>query len=201
MNNISSLDWFPVVRCGDDLVAPRSAATWFGGDHDPDDNGQTASGVPTKGNPTLLGCALPLAGYGLKSLAGTPLPMMAFGLHHDGASNPSGAWVEVTYDARTLTLPVIDLGPSLRTRHGIDLTVAAFKHFAGNLSQGVIMVSYRLKRGALYLPVGAAVSAAQPTPQAAGTAASTTKGDSGGSDGAFGIGKLIASPTREGGVA
>ena len=55
-----------------------------------------------------------------------------------------------------LTLPVIERGLALRTRHGIDLTVAAFKHFAGSLSQGVIMVSYRLKRGALYLPKGAA---------------------------------------------
>ena len=41
---------------------PQAAATWFGGDDDPEDNGQTASGVPTKGNPTLLGCALPLNG-------------------------------------------------------------------------------------------------------------------------------------------
>jgi hypothetical protein len=155
---LSSLDWFPVVRDGDDLLVPRAAATWFGGDSDPGDNGQTASGVPTRGHPALLGCALPLAGYGLASLRGTPLPMMAFGLHHDGSPNPDGAWVEVSLLSTlnpqlstALTLPVIDLGPSLRTRHGIDLTVAAFKHFAGNLSQGVITVSYRLKRGALYL--------------------------------------------------
>src|SRR5437763_6041987 len=87
MTSLSSLDWFPVVRNGDDLLVPRAAATWFGGDADPGDNGQTASGVPTKGNPTLLGCALPLAGYGLKSLRGAPLPMMAFGLHHDGSPN------------------------------------------------------------------------------------------------------------------
>jgi len=153
---LSSLDWFPVVRQGDDLVVPRTVATWFGGDHDPEDNGETASGVSTKGNPTLLGCALPLAGYGLKSLRGTPLPMMAFGLHHDGSPNPEGAWAEVTCGLLTLNLPVIDLGPSLRTRHGIDLTVAAFKHFAGDLSQGVITVSYRLKRGALYLKTPAA---------------------------------------------
>ena len=185
---LSALPWFPVIRNGDDLVVSRAAATWFGGDSDPGDNGQTASGVPTKGNPSLLGCALPLAGYGLQSLHGTPLPMMAFGLHHNGSPNPDGAWVEVTMlgDGRSeiadrpepfrqadgpepveglpssnselraaLLLPVIDLGPSLRTRHGIDLTVAAFKHFAGDLSQGVITVSYRLKRGALYLPKGA----------------------------------------------
>ena len=74
---------------------PRAAATWFGGDDDPGDNGQTASGVLTRGHPSLLGCALPLAGYGLQSLRGTPLPMMAFGLHHDGLPNPDGAWVEV----------------------------------------------------------------------------------------------------------
>jgi hypothetical protein len=170
---LCSLDWFPVIRSGDDLVVPRAAATWFGGDSDPGDNGETASGVPTKGHPALLGCALPLAGYGLQSLRGTPLPMMAFGLHHDGSPNSDGAWVEVSSlsivptapgtspqasnlnsQPSTLLLPVIDLGPALRTRHGIDLTVAAFKHFAGDLSQGVITVSYRLKRGALYLPKG-----------------------------------------------
>jgi hypothetical protein len=163
MPPLSSFPWFPVILSGDDLVVPRTAATWFGGDSDPGDNGQTACGVPTKGHPTLLGCALPLAGYGVQSLRGTPLPMMAFGLHHDGSPNPDGAWVEVsllptsnaqhpTSNVPSLTLPVIDLGPSLRTRHGIDLTVAAFRHFAGDLSQGVITVSYRLKRGALFLP-------------------------------------------------
>src|SRR5579859_6774040 len=91
-SQLSSLDWFPVIRSGDDLVVPRTAATWFGGDSDPGDNGETASGVPTKGHPALLGCALPLAGYGLQSLRGTPLPMMAFGLHRDGSPNPDGAW-------------------------------------------------------------------------------------------------------------
>jgi hypothetical protein len=155
MKNVSSLDWFPVFVQGDDLVTPIAHATWFGGDSDPEDNGQTASGVPTKGNPGLLGCALPMAGYGLKSLRGTPLPMMAFGLHHDGSPNPDGAWVDVTCGLLTLTLPVVDLGPSLRTRHAIDLTVAAFKHFAGDLSQGVIKCSIRLKRGAIYLQGGA----------------------------------------------
>jgi hypothetical protein len=164
MTALPSPTWLPVLRDGDDLVVPRAAATWFGGDDDPGDNGQTASGVPTRGHPTLLGCALPLAGYGLPSLRGTPLPMMAFGLHHDGTPNPDGAWVEVsalraptsniqhpTPNIQSLTLPVIDLGPALRTHHGIDLTVAAFQHLAGDLSQGVIAVTYRLKRGALYL--------------------------------------------------
>jgi hypothetical protein len=164
MPPLSPFPWFPVIRDGDDLVVPRTAATWFGGDSDPGDNGQTACGFSTKGHPTLLGCALPLAGYGVQSLRGTPLPMMAFGLHHDGTPNPDGAWVEVSLLGdrpelptpnsdlpAPLTLPVIDLGPSLRTRHGIDLTVAAFRHFAGGLSRGVITVSYRLKRGALYL--------------------------------------------------
>jgi len=148
---LSPLDWFPVVRSGDDLLVPRAAATWFGGDADPDDHGQTASGVPTKGQPTLLGCALPLAGYGLKGLRGTPLPMMALACTTTALPNPDGAWAEVTCGLLTLKLPVIDLGPALRTRHGIDLTVAAFKHFVGDLSQGVITVSYRLIRGALYL--------------------------------------------------
>lgn len=151
--NISKLDWFPVYVDGDDLVSPIVHATWFGGDADPEDNGQTASGVPTKGNPSLLGCALPLAGHGIKSLRGTPLPMMAFGLHHDGSKNPEGAWIEFTSGTLTLLLPCIDLGPSLSTRHGVDLTVAAFKRFTGgSLSAGVITGSLRLKRGALFLP-------------------------------------------------
>jgi len=155
MKNISSLDWLPVIVQGDDLVTPITYATWFGGDHDPEDNGETASGVRTKGNPSLLGCSIPMDGYGIKSLRGSPLPRMPFGLHHDGSENPNGAWVEVTCGLLTLRLPVIDLGPSLRTRHGLDLTVAAFKQLAGSLVQGVIKVSMRIKHGALYLPKGA----------------------------------------------
>ena len=151
---LSPLPWFPVIQSGDDLLVPRTAATWFGGDNDPGDNGQTASGVPTRGHPTLLGCALPLAGYGLASLRGTPLPMMAFGLHHDGSPNPDGAWVEVSLlstlnpQPSTLLLPVIDLGPA--TAHPytvIDLTVAASSiHFAGGLHpSGASPSGYRLK--------------------------------------------------------
>ena len=57
---------------GDDLVVRNVRATWFGGAHDPDDNGQTASGVSTRLHPDLLGCALPMNGFRLTR--GSPLP-------------------------------------------------------------------------------------------------------------------------------
>jgi hypothetical protein len=149
--NLSQLSWLQVFRDGDDLLIPLAHATWFGGDSDPEDDGETSSGVLTKGNPSLMGCALPLSGYGVRSLNGSPLPRMPFGLHSNGAPNPSGCWADVAANGVTLSLPCIDLGPSLSTRHGIDLTVAAFKHLSGSLSRGVVDVSVRIKNAALHL--------------------------------------------------
>ena len=116
---------------GDDIVVRGVQATWFGGANDPQDNGETASGVNTKKRPFALGCALPL-NYG--PCAGSPIPKV-----------PWGTKVEITHVATgdKLTVPVIDLGPSRGTGHAIDLTVAVFQQFAP-LATGKIVVDYRV---------------------------------------------------------
>jgi hypothetical protein len=124
---------------GNDIVVQGVIATWFGGANDPEDDGETASGISTKKRPDIQGCALPL-NYG--PCAGSPIPKV-----------PWGTQVEVTNMAteKTITVPVIDLGPARDTGHGIDLTVAAFQQFAP-LSIGRIAVNYRVLGGAKSLP-------------------------------------------------
>jgi len=123
--------YFTAVVDGDDLVVRNAQATWFGGANDPEDNGETASGVNTKLRPAIQGCALPL-NYG--PCVGSPLPKV-----------PWGTRVEVTYleSGEKITVPVIDLGPAHDTGHAIDLTVAAFQQFAP-LAKGKIVVDYRI---------------------------------------------------------
>ena len=120
---------------GDDIVVRNAQDTWFGGANDPEDDGETASGVNTKQRPAILGCALPM-NFG--HCAGSPIPKLPWGMR-----------VEVTHLASlaTITVPVIDLGPSRSTGHAIDLTVAAFKEFAP-LNTGKIGVDYRIIGGA-----------------------------------------------------
>jgi Lytic transglycolase len=115
-------------------------ATNFGGDNDPMDNGETASGINTKGNHTVLGCALPMLYKGTEmSCAGSPIPKL-----------PWKTLVEVTISGRKITIPLIDVGPNIRTGNSIDLTLAAFKKFAP-LSKGVLQVDeVRIKGGAKY---------------------------------------------------
>lgn len=130
---------FTATVDGDDIVVQGVVATWFGGADDPEDNGETASGVNTKLRPAIQGCALPL-NYG--PCAGSPIPKVRWGTR-----------VEVTHLAteKTITVPVIDLGPAHDTGHGIDLTVASFQEFAP-LGIGRIAVNYRIVGGARYAP-------------------------------------------------
>jgi hypothetical protein len=51
---------FTAEVSGNDIVVHRVTATWFGGPDDPSDNGLTASGVSTRANPDIRGCALPM---------------------------------------------------------------------------------------------------------------------------------------------
>jgi expansin (peptidoglycan-binding protein) len=53
--------------------------------------------------------------------------------------------VEVTHlkSSKSITIPVIDLGPARGTGHALDLTPAAFKQFAP-LSEGKIAVDFRV---------------------------------------------------------
>lgn len=124
---------------GPDIVVENTSATWFGGDNDPLDNGETASGTMTKGNRFCMGCALPVLPQ-VKSTADSPLPKI-----------PWGTIVEVSALGRTITVPLIDNGPACSAGDGIDLTVHAFKALGASIQQGVIEgVSYRIKGGARF---------------------------------------------------
>ena len=129
---------------GQDIVVEGTTATWFGGDDDPLDSGETASGIRTFSNPDVLGCALPVVAHH-PSTQGSPL-----------AFKPRIPWmtqVEVTANGKTLVVPLIDNGPAKSANDGIDLTQAAFKYFAP-LKEGVIEnVSYRIIGGAKTAPV------------------------------------------------
>ena len=120
---------FKVEVDGDDLVVRGANATWFGGADDPQDNGETASGISTIKRPNIQACALPMS-YG--PCYGSPIPRLPWGIK-----------VQVTHNGKTITVPVIDLGPSRGTGNAIDLTVAAFKEFAP-LSKGKIVVDFRI---------------------------------------------------------
>jgi hypothetical protein len=130
--------WFFDAKVeGHDIVVQNVTATWFGGDNDPGDDGQTASGINTKGNPGLLGCALPLRDR-VASTAGSPIPNL-----------PWKTMVRVFCPAtgKTLEVPLIDLGPAKQTHHAIDLTQAAFTQLGVPLSRGVMTVDYRIING------------------------------------------------------
>ena len=129
----------PVVD-GKDIVVRGAVATWFGGADDPEDNGETASGISTKKRPAIEACALPM-NFG--PCKGSPLPRV-----------PWGTPVEVT-DVATgekIIVPVIDLGPARGTGHAIDLTPAAFKRFAP-IAQGKVKVDFRIPGGARWVTV------------------------------------------------
>ncbi len=131
---------FVVLVDGDDLVVRGANTTWFGGANDPQDNGETASGVSTKRRPEILGCAIPM-NFG--PCKGSPIPRV-----------PWGTKVEVTHlkSGKTITVPVIDLGPARSTGNAIDLTPAAFKQFAP-LVKGKVVVNYRILGAATRLPI------------------------------------------------
>ena len=124
-----------------DLWVRNVTATWFGGDHDPDDNGDTASGILTRGHPDLLGCALPMQGF--RATKGSPLPRL-----------PWRIAVEVRAGERQITVELIDVGPAAPPlAHGvIDLTPAAFIALAGSIHVGSIRVTFRIIGGAQHVP-------------------------------------------------
>lgn len=147
---------FTVTVDGEDLVVRNVWATCFGGSADPQDEGETACGYLTRGHPDLLGCALPLDGYGVSSLKGSPLPKMPFGLRRDGTPRPGGAFVTVSMPQTGTvieSLPVIDLGPKGGTGNFIDLSIAAARRFDHRASARnfKMRVDVRILGGAAYL--------------------------------------------------
>lgn len=154
--------WPFVAKLIGTIRVDNVVATWFGGDSDPQDNGQTACGYPTKGHPGLLGCSLPMDLGTERATEGSPLPRLPWGLHSDGTPNPDGAWVTVWPigfpDAVISAFPLIDDGPGKqatkdpRAPHGIDLTKAAFVlvaiaagiDAASALRNGTLRVGYKI---------------------------------------------------------
>ncbi len=108
---------------GDDIIVLGARGTCFGGANDPQDSGETASGVSTKRNPRIIGCALPMAYSGQsgalrKALGGSPIPKM-----------PWCPQVVVSSGGRQLQMQCIDLGPAKYTGNAIDLTIQAARFF------------------------------------------------------------------------
>ena len=133
--------WYALVY-GSDLIVRGAIATWFGGANDPQDNGETASGVNTKDQPDIMGCALPMRGFpDVKSVQGSPLPRIPW---------HTPVYVSVPFGI-TIQTTLIDLGPSRYTNHAIDLTTHAFKQLGGDLGRGLLSVDYRIIGGANYL--------------------------------------------------
>jgi hypothetical protein len=134
---------FPEI-IGDDICVHDQIATWFGGDSDPMDDGETASGIRTKGRPLLIGCSLPMDfGKRVKNTQGSPIPIIEW-----------LTLVEVTNldapDMPKLLCPLIDIGPAKKTLHALDLTQEAFKRLGGNLNRGTLRVDFRIIGGARF---------------------------------------------------
>lgn len=135
---------------GNDLFMFNVRGTCFGGTNDPQDSGETASGISTK-PPETLGVALPRSYCGsdkatADALCGSPIP----------ASLPWETPVEITEvgTGKQGIYPFIDLGPNLKTTdNAVDLTVAAAKHFdsSATATNFEIECDVRIIGGAKYL--------------------------------------------------
>lgn len=111
---------------GADIIVTNARATCFGGSGDPQDGGDTASGISTAKNPGLAACSLPMDGRMFSKLS--PAEHRAL----DGSPIPRMPWktiVRVTHNGQTEEFPVVDLGPGKRTKNALDLTIAAARRF------------------------------------------------------------------------
>lgn len=125
---------FTVRVDGDDLVCDDIVLTCFGGPHDPQDNGETASGHNTIREPGLCGVSLAMDGRQYSHLS--PAEHAAL----DYAPFPRLPWgtlVEITIAGQVFTPPagIVDLGPGRQASkpgqpHGCDLSPAAARIFA-----------------------------------------------------------------------
>jgi hypothetical protein len=116
---------------GEDILIRGAIVTCFGGANDPQDNGDTSSGVSTKRHPEIMGCALPF-NIAHSACEGSPIPFFGWGVRSNGNPNPDGAHVSFVDEQSGQILgpiPAIDLGPGLHTGHAGDLTEAAAKVF------------------------------------------------------------------------
>ena len=127
---------------GEDLVVENVSCTFFGGADDPMDNGSTASGLSTKDDPDIRGCALPMDKAGSPKTDGSPIPFLKY--------RDTQVLVKNRANARTIQVPLIVLGPSkhANSNAAIDLTKAAFSALGTRLEKGVMQVDYRILGGA-----------------------------------------------------
>lgn len=137
---------FTAVVSGNDIVVSDVTATWFGGADDPSDNGQTASGLSTRNNPDLIGCALPMDRAGSPRTDGSPIPKLPYLTTMVSVTNKK--------NNAKLNIKLIDLGPAKppASQHALDLTKAAFRALGGNPDDGVMRVDYSVIGGAQHLP-------------------------------------------------
>ena len=142
---------------GADIVVEDIVITCFGGPNDPQDDGQTASGVNTKRAPNIAAVSLPMdIGPRSPHTMGSPIPRI-----------PWHTTVAVTIGGKTITLGagVIDIGPGKQASkpgnpHALDLTPGAAALFAPGVpfaklaSDFEARGSFRIVGGArYYVPV------------------------------------------------
>jgi hypothetical protein len=133
--------WAFTVRIdGADLLLENVRATCWGGFDDPQDNGETASGMSTRHVPEPFGVALPVL-PNVASTAGSPLPLL-----------PWGTVVKVTWGRGEFYAPLIDNGPARATGNAIDLTprCARLINAKATASDFEAVVSCRVLGGAAF---------------------------------------------------
>jgi hypothetical protein len=139
----------PVSIEGNDVWVRNVIASWFGGPNDPEDSGQTASGLNTRQHPDILGCALPMAGFHHPATNASPIPRL-----------PWFTQVKVTNtnNGKEIQVPLIDLGPALNaaSHAAIDLTQMAFVELGGKPRDGKMGVTFSILGGARYMPTATA---------------------------------------------
>lgn len=142
--------WLTPKIDGNDLVV-AGKCTWFGGPHDSQDSGETASArVNTRRQPDFRGCALPMTGFrrSLKTM-GSPLPRFRW------MTSVDVECVDAELSGRRISVPLIDLGPARDTKHAVDLTEPAFNALGVASSRGIINVKFRIRDWRLQLEPGA----------------------------------------------
>ena len=127
---------------GNDLVAKSIRVTWFGGTGDPNDNGETASGVSTK-DPSVIGCALPMSKVDAKACPGSPIRWLPWGTRVKFYNRANGAIVFAD---------LIDVGPGKRRdraeQGNADLTQEAMRILWRGELRGDACVDARIIGGA-----------------------------------------------------
>lgn len=139
---------------GADIVVDDCVITCFGGTFDPQDSGETASGINTRRNPCIAAVSLPMdIGDRCPQTKGSPLPRV-----------PWGTPIQVTIGNQTVTFGsgVIDLGPGKQASkpgepHALDLTPSAAALFQPGVPFRMLATrfcergSFRILGGAKYL--------------------------------------------------